>query len=94
MTTEKTKTAAEEKTEATEIAETERDELDPWAQTKEIFLERGQATEEQCQFVCVNGRTFQVPKGKSVSVPLPVYEVLENARRMREEAFQRAKQGV
>lgn len=79
MTTDKT--AAEKKPEA-----------DVWAQTKEIFLERGQATEEQSQFVCVNGRTFQVPKGKIVQVPLPVYEVLENSRRMREEAFQRAKQ--
>lgn len=67
-------------------------ETDVWAQTREIFLERGQMTEEQSQFVCVNGRTFQVPKGKPVQVPLPVYEVLENSRRMREEAFQRAKQ--
>lgn len=67
-------------------------ETDVWAQTREIFLERGQITEEQNQFVCVNGRTFQVPKGKPVQVPLPVYEVLENSRRMREEAFQRAKQ--
>lgn len=67
-------------------------ETDVWAQTREIFLERGQTTEEQSQFACVNGRTFQVPKGKPVQVPLPVYEVLENSRRMREEAFQRAKQ--
>lgn len=78
MTTEKT-AAAEKKIET-----------DAWAQTREIFLERGQMTEEQSQFVCVNGRTFQVPKGKPVQVPLPVYEVLENSRRMREEAFQRA----
>lgn len=78
MTTEKT-AATEKKTE-----------IDAWAQTREIFLERGQMTEEQSQFVCVNGRTFQVPKGKPVQVPLPVYEVLENSRQMREEAFQRA----
>ena len=36
------------------------------------------------EFVCVNGRTFQVPRGKAVEVPLPVYEVLENARRQLE----------
>lgn len=78
MTTEKT-AAAEKKIED-----------NVWEQTREIFLERGQMTEEQSQFVCVNGRTFQVPKGKIVQVPLPVYEVLENSRRMREEAFQRA----
>ena len=34
--------------------------------------------------VCVNGRTFQVPRGKAVEVPEPVYEVLENARRQLE----------
>lgn len=64
-----------------------------WEQMKEIFLPRGQANEEQSQFVCVNGRTYQVPKGKTVEVPLPVYEALTNARLAEEEAFQRAKSG-
>ena len=41
-------------------------------------------TQQQSEFVCVNGRTFQVPRGKAVEVPLPVYEVLENARRQLE----------
>lgn len=62
-----------------------------WDVNKEVFLPRGQANEEQSQFVCVNGRTYQVPKGKPVEVPLPVYEALMNARRAEEEAFQRAK---
>lgn len=43
-------------------------------------------TEQQSEFVCVNGRTFQVPRGKAVEVPEPVYEVLENARRQLEAA--------
>ena len=44
------------------------------------------AMEQQSVFVCVNGRTFQVPRGKAVEVPEPVYEVLENARRQLEAA--------
>ena len=48
--------------------------------------------EEQSQFVCVNGRTFQVPKGKNVEVPLPVYEVIANARLAAEEARRQAKE--
>ena len=51
---------------------------------KTISLPRAGGTQQQSEFVCVNGRTFQVPRGKSVEVPLPVYEVLENARRQLE----------
>ena len=57
---------------------------------KTIYLPRGQENEEQSRFVAVNGRTFMVPKGKDVQVPLPVYEVLMNARMAEEEAFRRA----
>lgn len=65
-------------------------EISPWDVKKTIFLERGMASEEQSRFVCVNGRTFQVPKGKTVEVPLPVYEALMNAKMAEEEAFRRA----
>lgn len=65
-------------------------EVSPWDVKKTIFLPRGQESEEQSRFVCVNGRTFMVPKGKDVQVPLPVYEVLMNARIAEEEAFRRA----
>jgi hypothetical protein len=65
-------------------------EVNPWDVKKTIFLPRGQESEEQSRFVCVNGRTFMVPKGKDVQVPLPVYEVLMNARMAEEEAFRRA----
>ena len=51
---------------------------------KEIELPKAGGTQQQSEFVCVNGRTFQVPRGKAVEVPLPVYEVLENARRQLE----------
>ena len=53
---------------------------DVWKQTKEVLLPRAQENEQKFEFVCVNGRTFQVPKGKRVEVPLPVAEVIENAQ--------------
>ena len=71
-------------------ADEEAVEVSPWDVKKTIFLPRGQESEEQSRFVCVNGRTFMVPKGKDVQVPLPVYEVLMNARIAEEEAFRRA----
>lgn len=64
--------------------------IDVWDVMKTIYLPRGQENEEQSRFVAVNGRTFMVPKGKDVQVPLPVYEVLMNARMAEEEAFRRA----
>ena len=57
-----------------------------FAEMKSITLPRAGGTEQQSVFVCVNGRTFQVPRGKAVEVPEPVYEVLENARRQLEAA--------
>lgn len=57
-----------------------------FASMKTIALPRAGGTEQQSVFVCVNGRTFQVPRGKAVEVPEPVYEVLENARRQLEAA--------
>ena len=59
---------------------------DVWNVMKTIYLPRGQGNEEQSRFVAVNGRTFQVPRGKAGEVPEPVYEVLENARRQLEAA--------
>lgn len=50
-----------------------------WDETVMIFLPKAPKTEQNFQFVCVNGRTFQVPKGKNVTVPKPVYEVLINS---------------
>lgn len=76
--------------EAVKKADEEAVEVSPWDVKKTIFLHRGQENEEQSRFVAVNGRTFMVPKGKDVQVPLPVYEVLMNARMAEEEAFRRA----
>ena len=57
-----------------------------WKQTKKVLLPRAQENEQKFEFVCVNGRTFQVPKGKRVEVPLPVAEVIENAQMQMEQA--------
>ena len=59
---------------------------DVWKKTKEVMLPRAQENEQKFEFVCVNGRTFQVPKGKRVEVPLPVAEVIENAQMQMEQA--------
>ena len=59
---------------------------DVWKQTKEVMLPRAQENEQKFEFVCVNSRTFQVPKGKRVKVPLPVAEVIENAQMQMEQA--------
>ena len=40
-----------------------------FAEMKSITLPRAGGTEQQSEFVCVNGRTFQVPRGKAVEVP-------------------------
>ena len=57
-----------------------------WKKNKEEMLHREQENEQKFEFVCVNGRTFQVPKGKRVKVPLPVAEVIENAQMQMEQA--------
>ena len=48
-----------------------------WDDMREITLPRPRVGEDPFQFVGINGRTFQVPKGKPVSVPYPVYERLK-----------------
>ena len=55
-----------------------------FAGMKTITLPRAGGTEQQSVFVCVNGRTFQVPRGKAVEVPEPVYEVIMASSSVRE----------
>lgn len=45
-----------------------------WEEKREIFLPYATKGEEQFIFVAVNGRKYQVPRGRSVTVPLPLYE--------------------
>lgn len=60
--------------------------ISPWDEMLEIKLPKASKTEQNFQFVSVNGRVFQVPKGKTVKVPKPVYEVLKNKEAAEEEA--------
>ena len=57
-----------------------------WSETAEVRLPKAPKTEQNFQFVGVNGRTFQVPKGKTVTVPAPVAEVLARSEAARLEA--------
>ena len=50
------------------------------AATKTVFLQRASETEQQFEFVCINGKAYQVPRGKPVEVPLAVAEVLEHSQ--------------
>ena len=61
---------------------------DPWKDMREITLPRAGNNEQQFQLVGVNGRTFQVPRGKRTQVPLPVYECLMEAQAAQQEAFE------
>lgn len=44
--------------------------------TKKIRLPRKGANDANFELVGVNGKMYQVPCGKEVEVPLPVYEIL------------------
>ena len=81
-------TASKEITEKKTLKEAEP--YDPWKDMVSITLPRAGKGEEQSQFVGVNGRYFQVPKGKTQLVPRPVYQVLVSAQHAREEAEDRA----
>ncbi|MBQ4582139.1 MAG: hypothetical protein IJB04_02755 [Oscillospiraceae bacterium] len=51
-----------------------------------VMLPRGRKNEENFVIVSVNGRSFKIMKGVEVEVPAYVAEVLDNNRRMAEEA--------
>ena len=52
----------------------------------QILLPRVRKNEENFVIVSVNGKSWKIMKGVEVSVPVYVAEVLENGRRMAEEA--------
>lgn len=49
---------------------------DPWKETRTLFVPRGRAGEQQFVYVSINGKAWKVPRGRSVEMPLPVYERL------------------
>ncbi|MGN1369216.1 MAG: hypothetical protein ACI4WX_10130 [Aristaeellaceae bacterium] len=48
-----------------------------WEESREIFLPYATKGEEQFVFVSVNGRKYQVPRGRTVNLPLPLYERIQ-----------------
>lgn len=62
-----------------------------------IFLPRAEGNNvQQFEFVCINGRPYQVPRGKPVEVPEAVAEVLEHAMLQEaenQEQMQRLREG-
>ena len=75
--------------EATKVTGAAPAEDEMWAQEREVYIpyRRG---EEKTWHGSVNNRSFSVPKGQKVMVPLPVYyviqEQLDNLKKMEEEA--------
>lgn len=64
----------ENKPEAAKTASKGKAQADPWEQTMPVFIPRAMAGEQKFVMVGVNGRRYQVPRGKQVEVPLPLYE--------------------
>lgn len=58
-------------------------------ETRTVFLPRASETEQQFEFVCVNGKAYQVPRGRPVEVPAAVAEVLEHAQMQETALFDR-----
>ena len=63
--------------EAAAKMEVPENEIDPWTVKRDVFLPYVTKGEEQFVYVSVNGRKWQVPRGKTVSVPLPLYERIQ-----------------
>lgn len=54
-----------------------------------VFLPRASESEQQFELVGVNGKIYQVPKGRPVEVPPEVAEVLRNAQIAEAQLFER-----
>lgn len=64
---------------------------DPWSVMRTVTLPRHGANEEPLQWVSVNDRQMTVPRdGQPHEVPLPVYEVIAQARAMADFAADRS----
>lgn len=48
--------------------------VDEWDEKRTVRLPKAHDGEDKSLYVAVNGRSFMVPKGVTVEVPLPVYE--------------------
>lgn len=96
------------KAETDEIVQTEEiesvreeEKYDPWKDMRSVFIPRAMGGEQKYVMVGVNGRRYQVPRGKTVKVPYPLYEriqimlegemqALEFAEKLRRDAEEQA----
>lgn len=56
----------------------------PMKEMVDVFLSKAGPGEANFQLVVLNGVPFQVPRGKRVSVPRPVFEILARSEDARE----------
>lgn len=49
---------------------------DPWKDIRTIKLRRANKGEAKSVYVCVNGVAMQVPRGKTVPLPFPLWDRL------------------
>ena len=49
---------------------------DRWKQTRTMFVPRGSNGEQKYYYVCINGKGWKIPRGRSVEMPLPIHERL------------------
>lgn len=64
---------------------------DPWKDMVTVRLPKAAKSEENNQFVGVNGKFYQVPRGRAVQVPRPVYDALADAASMADKADEYAR---
>lgn len=72
--TDRRRKMAETKTETKTAAR----KINPWKEDfVNVFIPKRGESDEDYQFVAVNGHTFQIQKDIDVAVPRPVYEILK-----------------
>ena len=65
---------------AEQAAEQAVTEVDPWTVKKPIMIPKIPNSRDQADVVAsVNGRHFSIQRGKTVEVPLPIYEVVKRS---------------
>lgn len=58
--------------------------VDPWSVMEDVYIPK--INGDKSQFVAVNGRSYMVPCGKTVSVPAPIAEVIRHSQEAMAEA--------
>lgn len=58
------------------VIETEQKPSNPMEELIPVTLPRATGNEQNFELVSLNGKTWQIMKGVTVQIPLPVYEVL------------------